>query len=971
MAGICRSAVVGSIQRLFEQGTVISLGERQLLDRFLSCADESAFEAIVGRHGPMVLSVCRHVLADEHDVEDAFQATFLILVKKAGSIRDRDVLGTWLYGVARRVAVRAQANARRRQAQERTGLEQIDVRDDHKSPLESNEIRAIVDAELERLPQRYRAPLILCEIEGRTHEQAAVEIGCPVGTIKSRLSRGRERLRSRLARRGLATSVLVPGPMFLSDPAWTVPAKLLGQTVRAATQLVTKEIVQGGALTVGAATLAHGVIHAMAMTKLRIAMVALLAAGLAGIAVGSALGRLAPMSRPQGREAASLDRLGAADPESETPVVGDEVAAGQIPVEPGSERFVLDNGLTVILRPVQSKSISLNVLYSIGSDHDPAGHSGLTHMLEHLYVTAAAGGEKSRTAEEFVRRYAMGANAQTGHRYTIFAAVFPTNELDAELKDAAARMGDLRITQADLDRERPRILEEVDNMFGAMPMLAALNNARDLIRPTPSGGRDGGSPEHLRALTLEEVRGYWQHFYKPDNAILALAGDIDSKAVREAIKINFAKIAGGLKPPPPLEPQKSKAGTRRELTVDALEPDAASIACLAYSAPQPGSDLYAPFLILVSRLWAAASNIGNDGPTGSPIYFTPLDDGSVVAVSTEAKPGETSAQTFARIEAIVAETIGPKLRPSEIAATRQEFAPFLLSQRLPDNVLANNIYGVAFSLGRRQQLGIDPRKLDKALGAVTEADIRRAAMEIFVPSRHAGAFVSVKKKTQTPESAKANNDEQARRPMASKRGALQIARIKHAGDWDIAPKAIPNLMEAITRPPFSFDVVIKQKELDPLDPSLVYYPILHLHGRAAFSLDEKELGALRVNLDPGGGTIFADAGLGNAAFDASFRRMAKSLFPDKPLVPIPHDDELFSTKVGADLSKVKLNKAAGGAVGFPQLEGVRIGSHWAIIYSKYDIGGALDGNANIEAKGYTPESATKIAVNIVIYATLP
>ena len=632
---------------------------------------------------------------------------------------------------------------------------------------------------------------------------------------------------------------------------------------------------------------------------------------------------------------------------------------------------MLENGLTVVLWPVRSKSISLIVLYSIGSDHDPAGHSGLTHMVEHLYVTAAAGGEKSRAAEEFARRYAMGANAQTGHRYTVFAAVFPTNELDAELRDAAARMGDLRITQADLDRERPRILEEVDNMFGAMPMLAALNNARELVRPTPSGGRDGGSPEHLRALTLEEIRGYWQHFYKPDNAILALAGDIDSKAVREAIKINFAKIAGGLKPPPPLEPQKSKAGTARELTVDALEPDAVSIACLAYSAPQPGSDLYAPFLILVSRLWAAASNIGNDGPTGSPIYFTPLDDGSVVAVSTEAKPGETSALAFARIEAIVAEAIAPKLRPSEIAATRQEFAPFLLSQRLPDNVLANNIYGVAFSLGRRLQLGIDPRKLDKALGAATEADIRRAAAEIFVPSRHAGAFVSVKKKTRPPDNAAPINDVKVRRPQTPKRGALRIARIKHAGDWDIASKAIPNLMETLAKPPFSFDVVIKPKELHPLDPSLVYYPLFYLHGRAAFSFEERELKALRLHLDPGGGTIFADAGEGNAAFDASIRRMAKSLFPDRPLVPIPHDDALFTTDVGADLSKVKLNKAAGGAVGFPELEGVRIGKHWAIIYSKYDIAGPLDANANIETKGYTPESARKIATNIVIYATLP
>ena len=154
--------------------------------------------------------------------------------------------------------------------------------------------------------------------------------------------------------------------------------------------------------------------------------------------------------------------------------------------EPGSERFVLENGLTVILRPIKgTESTALVVLYAIGNDHDPAGKSGLAHMLEHVYVTAAAGQAKARTAEEFAGRYAEGANGQTGDRYTVFATVFPKNDLETELKDAAARMGDLRLTADDLARERPRLLTEVDNMFGDFPMLAAVNNARELVRPTP------------------------------------------------------------------------------------------------------------------------------------------------------------------------------------------------------------------------------------------------------------------------------------------------------------------------------------------------------------------------------------------------------------------------------------------------------------------------------------------------------
>ncbi len=312
MTSIHRGAVVDSIQRLFDQGTVVSLGERQLLDRFLTRRDESAFEAIVGRHGPMVLSVCRRVLADEHAVEDAFQATFLVLVKKAGSIRDRDVLGNWLYGVARRVAVRAQVDARRRQLRERTGVEQVDVQDERNDLVESNEIRTIVDAELECLPARYRAPLVLCDLEGRTHEQAAVELRCPVGTVKSRLSRGRERLRSRLARRGLATPLLDPGSILASDPMSALPVKLLNRTVRAATQCATKEIVGAGSITAQSAALTEGVIHTMAMTKLKIATAACLIAGLtcAGgwLAVGlvPALRRRGPVETPVGSKRGGL-----------------------------------------------------------------------------------------------------------------------------------------------------------------------------------------------------------------------------------------------------------------------------------------------------------------------------------------------------------------------------------------------------------------------------------------------------------------------------------------------------------------------------------------------------------------------------------------------------------------------------------------------------------------------------------------
>jgi hypothetical protein len=204
-----------------------------------------------------------------------------------------------------------------------------------------------------------------------------------------------------------------------------------------------------------------------------------------------------------------------------------------------------------------------------------------------------------------------------------------------------------------------------------------------------------------------------------------------------------------------------------------------------------------------------------------------------------------------------------------------------------------------------------------------------------------------------------------------KRGALRIAKLKHAGDWNIAPQAIPNLMDVLRRPPLKFDVVITQKELHPRDPSLVYYPLIYIHGRGAWTVDKEDLDALRIHLEPGGGTVFADAACGSPAFDTSFRRFVAELLPNNPLVPIPLDDELYSGRVGFKLNDVNYTGAAGGAVGPPQLEGIKINEHWAVIYSKFDIGCALERHTGIDCKGYTHESAVKIAANIVIYATLP
>jgi RNA polymerase sigma factor (sigma-70 family) len=187
------------LDRLFRRGT-FPAGDGALLASYAG-GDEEAFEALVARHGPMVQGVCRRILGP-HDAEDAFQATFLVLARKAGQLRDADRLGPWLYGVARRVAGKARTRAARRRHQP---LPEVADRAGH-SP-EWLDVGAIVDAELGRLPAKYRDVLVLCLLEGATAEEAARRLACPLGTVKSRLARGRDALRSRLTGRGIAPAV--------------------------------------------------------------------------------------------------------------------------------------------------------------------------------------------------------------------------------------------------------------------------------------------------------------------------------------------------------------------------------------------------------------------------------------------------------------------------------------------------------------------------------------------------------------------------------------------------------------------------------------------------------------------------------------------------------------------------------------------------------------------------------------------
>lgn len=184
--------------------------DRQLLERFVTGNDPDAFRVLVERHGPMVLSVCRNVLRESHDVEDAFQNTFLALARRAGTIQKRDTLGPWLHRVALRVALRARFQAGRRRIRERVHR---DSPQDHPLGPADLSFLPMLREEVSRLPDHYRLPVVLCYLEGKTNEDAAVALQCPVGTIKGRLWRARQTLRDRLTRRGLdGVPDLMPAP---------------------------------------------------------------------------------------------------------------------------------------------------------------------------------------------------------------------------------------------------------------------------------------------------------------------------------------------------------------------------------------------------------------------------------------------------------------------------------------------------------------------------------------------------------------------------------------------------------------------------------------------------------------------------------------------------------------------------------------------------------------------------------------
>jgi len=319
------STILRQIEIAFNDGTVGGLTDRQLVERFAArhAPDaEVAFASLVRRHGAMVMRVCRNILRDHHDAQDAFQATFLILARKAGSLWVGDSLGPWLHGVACRVASTSKAAATRRQAHESKAARLSATLIFEEPP---DDVCAILHEELARLPDRYRATVVLCDLEGLTYEEAARELGRPVGTIKSRLARGRERLRSRMMRRGVVSSTVG----LVESPRSAVSAATIEAISRLATRLTAGHAATD-AIPSAVLVLTQGVLQTMFLSKLKLAAATLMFVCVMLFTSAHRIGSIPSQAEQVANHVEAPQRV-RAEPEMQSPVPANSAAASPSP----------------------------------------------------------------------------------------------------------------------------------------------------------------------------------------------------------------------------------------------------------------------------------------------------------------------------------------------------------------------------------------------------------------------------------------------------------------------------------------------------------------------------------------------------------------------------------------------------------------------------------------------------------------
>ena len=423
------------------------LSDAQLLQRFAQQRDEAAFEVLVWRHGTMVLNVAQRLLRQSVDAEDVFQATFLTLARKASAIRRGTSVGSWLYKVAYRLALRARQTAARRHRYEQPGIETASA------PLESDdaEVSAVLAQEVDQLPERYRAVVVLCYLQGATTEEASRLLGCPRGTVLSRLASARQRLRQRLIRRGFAPATALAAVSFGETASATPAVALVACVVRAALPFAT-----GGAavpiVSPQAAALAEGALEMMMWNKIKIAaalvcVIALVGTGSGWLARGrNAVENPLPAAEPLTKKEA-LPKA-APDPAEKIKeqITMTEMRLAQLADEENKwEQGMVETLIDVQLQLAEARE---EVKFQLQTKMVSQLRDAHKRMYRKEYELERLQTRRARTREEFaVKRQALLARLQQLEEQSL--SIEPTDRLrDMERKlDALRReVGDLRRT---------------------------------------------------------------------------------------------------------------------------------------------------------------------------------------------------------------------------------------------------------------------------------------------------------------------------------------------------------------------------------------------------------------------------------------------------------------------------------------------------------------------------------------------
>jgi RNA polymerase sigma factor (sigma-70 family) len=393
--------VILALRRILLLREVAGLTDGQLLADYLDRRDETALAVLVQRHAPMVWKVCRWVVGNHHDAEDAFQATFLVFARKAHSIAKKELPANWLYGVARQTALRARTMAAKRRQRERqvTALPETAAAE----PERASDLQPLLDRELGLLPERYRAVLLLCDLEGKTREEASRCLGCPEGTVGSRLARARIMLAKRLARHGVGFSAGVVAAVLQQNASSAcVPAPLVGSTVKAATALAARKAAAATMVSAEVAALTQGVVKTMLLKKLQVAALMVAAACLIGLG-GTVHSRrtLADERHAQQKAGSTSEAKAAATPKTDK----EKPVDYQIPIHASQEYQI-----PLLERPPNQASVPMNTAQIaepgrifLTRQHDPGVRPSVGDNEPHLAMVSPDGKEDTWLTKNLTR----------------------------------------------------------------------------------------------------------------------------------------------------------------------------------------------------------------------------------------------------------------------------------------------------------------------------------------------------------------------------------------------------------------------------------------------------------------------------------------------------------------------------------------------------------------------------------------